>query len=889
MTLAPGTRLGPYEIAAKVGEGGMGAVYKALDPRLGRSVAIKVLPEGLIATADQRARFDREARAISALSHPHICTLFDVGREGETDFLVMEYLEGETLADRLLKGRLPLDQAVRSGIEIAGALAQAHRLGLVHRDLKPANVLLTGSGVKLLDFGLAKRQAAPLQILSRSAVAAELTQVVSAEPLTVEGMLVGTPQYMSPEQIEAREADTRADLWAFGCVLYEMLSGRRAFSGDNPPAVIAAILQSEPERLAALAPSLPPALDRLVRSCLVKNRETRWQSAHDAALLLQEIARSGAEPTPPAPAGVRTRGARWPLLALGAAALLAGAGIAALLHRPAASAAAEVRLHIAPPQGEEFFSSFDSLSLAVSLDGRQLAFVTVGERAESRIWLRQIDEIEARPLPGTEGARSLIWSADGRSLAFFGGGKLKRLDLGTEAPVAICDTPSGTGFAGTWGAENQILFSGVQGDAIYSVSALGGTPEKIVEPDAQRNEARTKWPWFLGDGRRFVYLSRDTQLTSSLMLVEPGKPRRVVAPLESRVAFLAPDVMAFARDGVLVGQKFDPASARLLGAPYSIAPAVRFFFSPGWAGFAASPAGTAFLLSEDSVYRLRWMDRTGKPLGEVGPPGGYSSLDVSPDGHSVLVERMQPEVGSYDIWQIDLERGVETRLTSERGADIAGRWLPDGKSIVYSAQRPLGPNMVRRDLASGREQDLLSRSTFQVATSISRDGRRLLFRERGDDGKPRAWVLNLEGEMHPQQLFTTAGQEDQMRFAPDGDAFAYLSDETGAFEVYVSSLANRNEKVRISTGGASLVRWSRSGEEILYLTADRRMLAVPVRFSPRLELGLPVELFRLAEHAAWRDFDVSPDGSRILAIVRERSGGAQPATAILNWRPQEER
>ncbi len=507
----------------------MGEVYKARDTRLGRTVAIKVLPAHLASSEEVRQRFEREAKTISQLSHPHICAVYDVGRQGETEYLVLEFLEGESLAERLVKGPLPLDQALRLGIQIADALEAAHRLGIVHRDLKPGNVMVTKSGAKVLDFGLAKlREEEPHPAGSR--LSALATQNA---PLTSAGTILGTVQYMPPEQLEGKTTDARADVFALGATLYEMATGKRAFSGASQAALISAILNTEPPPLSSTQPMSPPALDRLIRTCLAKDPDLRWQSARDVGLQLAAIA-DGVETAPAPPAKLRRRLGLWAATAAG---VLVAAALFLRPRAPERAPGSTIRFSLSPPPDAGFAGSIERSCIALSPDGRQLAFVGVETSGPGRVWIRALADLKARPLAGTEGANSIFWSPDGSSIGFFTERRLARVGLSGGAPVPICDIVGGFGRSGSWGAGGQILFASVAGDAIYRVSADGGKPEPVVRADPAHGLMAVVWPSFLPDGQRFLYLAYAPRETT-LMLSRTGEPPRAIAPLRSRVEFL---------------------------------------------------------------------------------------------------------------------------------------------------------------------------------------------------------------------------------------------------------------------------------------------------------------------------------------------------------------
>jgi Tol biopolymer transport system component len=547
---------------------------------------------------------------------------------------------------------------------------------------------------------------------------------------------------------------------------------------------------------------------------------------------------------------------------------------------------AEIRFEIASPPGTTFPENVETVQLAISPDDSTLAFIAYGGDGTSRVWTRMVSESEPHPLPGTEGATSIAWSPDGRSLAFFGAGKLRRLDLPNGSPITICDVSKGIGFAGSWGESGEILFASAQGEAIYRVSASGGTPDKILEPDAARKELRTGWPHVLSGGRGFLYLSRTSERGMELVWMQPGKPPHIVAPLASRFELIEPDLLVYVRDGELIGQRVDFNTGQLAGVPVSIAPRVRYFYSGGWASFAVSPRGSVFYLSGENASRLVWLNRAGKTQSEIGPRGDYLTAALSPDGHSVVAARKEPSLGTHDLWLVDVERNVETRLTSSPDVDFAAHWLPDGKGIVYSSVRGSSPQLIRRNLTTGEEAALLPRRAFQEATDVARNGRELAFIERGPDGGFHALTLQLTGDPRPTPLFKAGSRQEDVRFSPDGAFLAYRSDESGEWEAYVVSLANLSNKVRISEKGATRLRWSRDASEILFLSRDMKMIAISVRTSPELKVGAPVTLFTLPEGQTWFDFDVTSDGQRFLAIERLQAAGLHPASTILNWNPK---
>ena len=877
MTLAAGSRLGPYEILAPIGAGGMGEVYKARDTRLERTVAIKVLPNHLSKDEDLRHRFEREAKTISQLSHPHICALYDVGNQDGVEFLVMELLEGEVLAERLVKGPLALDQTLKFGAQIASALEAAHRKEIVHRDLKPSNVMLTKSGLKLLDFGLAKTLAPAPTLESFT------TAPTAAKDMTRPGMILGTVPYMAPEQLQGHESDSRADIFALGAVLYEMATGKKAFEGASPVSIMSAILTSQPPAISSMQPASPASLDRLVRTCLAKDPDDRWQTARDVELQLTTMA-EGAPALPAVSSATRGPRPRWlPWLVAGVALAIA---TAAMLRKgpPPAPPQRTIHFSVPAPANGAFSHRVEASFLAVSPDGSRLAYVASEPQGGPRIFLRPLSAPAARPIPGTEGANSLFFSPDGRSLAFFAEGKLKRVELSGGAAVSICDVALvGPFWSGTWGRGGDILFAGVtRGRGIFRVSATGGAPAEVIRVDPSRGEARVGWPWFLPDGERFLYLLRHLDGHGNLMLAEPGKKPRLVMTMQSAVQYVDPGYLVFAREGTLLAQRFDSKSGRVTGEPFSIAERVRYFLSTGAASFAASQTGTLAYQSQEDVSRLTWLDRTGRELGSVGPPGNYLSVSVAPDGRRALSDRTRPGIGTYGVWSLDLERGTETPVTSEPDTEVNPILLPGGRSVVYSVDRGSSPRLFRRDLATGKEEKLIPGEGIQIAQDVSPDGRSLLFMEASEHGRFDAWVLPLTGGGKPAAFLQAPFNKRDARFSPDGRYLAMITTESGQPEVYVTAYPGPGERVRVSTGGAHGLRWSRDGRELLYVSGDRHMTSVPVKTFPSLELGAPTALFTLSG-ADWINFDVSPDGKRFLAIVPKIIADELPLEVVVNW------
>jgi len=889
MTLSAGARLGPYEILGSLGAGGMGEVYRAIDTRLGRTVAIKVLSSNLGSSPELRQRFEREARTISQLSHPHICALYDIGREGDTDFLVMEYLEGETLADKLSRGPLPIDQVLRQGIEIADALDKAHRQGIVHRDLKPGNVMLTKSGVKLLDFGLAKVVA-----LERSLDATGREQTPAAQhplarrnfsalptALTQEGAILGTFQYMAPEQLEGRETDARTDVFALGCVLYEMATGHKAFAATSQASLIGAILHKDPEPIVHFDPMSPRSLDRVVGRCLAKDPEGRWQNARDVALELGDVAR-------PDEAAAPTRRPRTALLGWAVAgALLLAFGWFVLTSRPNRTFAApsKMRFTIPPPAG----TSLQGM-LALSPLGETLAFVATGADGRDRLWIRPLDSLESRALDGTEGAQFPFWSPDGRSIGFFADGKLKRIDAAGGTPRALCDTVAPRG--GAWGADGKIVFSTNVGGSIDVVSDTGGLPRPLAQLTSRHGEIY-RWPSFLPDGRHFLYYEGYGGATGAYVASVDSSETHPVAPDADAAAVYAPPGYLLYRSGDrLMSRPFDLGAMRATG---DVTPIVEDVW---WDGI--STLATAFAVSSTGVMayqtgglsqtELVLYDRSGKEIAIVGPPAAHFEPLFSPDGHSILVSRgVKQRTMLTETWVADLTRGNMTRLPSESGLNSAtALWSPDGSRIAF-ASFPRGEVFVRDMRSTGKPRPLFKLPAFSPLDDWSRDGRYMIY--EAIDWKNFGFDLGLRdfqtGTNRP--LLATSANESGAVFSPDGRWIAYLSDESGADEIYVQSFPAGNERQQISVGGGNQPRWRGDGKEIFYISPDRKVMAVDISSGERLDVGKPHALFPtriLPLVEARNHYDVTSDGQRFVINSRRTQDAALPITVVSGWFPE---
>jgi len=835
MPLAVGDRLGPYEILSPIGAGGMGDVYKARDTRLDRTVAIKT------SKVEFSERFELEARAVAALNDAHICQLYDVG----TNYLVMELIEGVPL-----KGPLPIDKAVEYGGQILDALDAAHKKGITHRDLKPANILVTRQGIKLLDFGLAK-QTEPLKE----------TDVTRA--LTGQGQILGTLHYMAPEQLQGKDADARSDIFSFGCVLYEMLSGARAFSGSSPASVIAAILEREPEPL-----KTTPPLDRVIRTCLAKDPEQRFQNARDLkTALLWAVEREPVTSASPQP---RLGMTGW--IAAGVFAAIAVA-VSILYFRASSVTAAETRVDIVTP-----VTNFPG-AFALSPDGRKIAYV-----AASRLWVRSLDSTSAQSLPGTEGGLNPFWSPDGRSLGFFSGQKLKRIDLPGGQPQNLADAPA-TNNQGTWSTDGVILFTTGVGTPLSRVPASGG---QGAATKLGKGQTGHRAPRFLSGGRQFLFISSGTDSAIWLGSLDHAGPRRItaIAPTtDSAGEYLAPGWLVRVRQGNLVAQRFDAGRGQLSGDPVTLAQAVGVDPTSlaGW--FSVADSGTiVWRMGVGTLRQLFWFNRSGRNVGAFGP-GDESTLfnpELSPDGKRVAITRRP--LGSGDIW---MQEGTRTsRFTFDPADDRYSIWSPEGARVVFASARKEAFDLYQKPAnRSGSEEILLQSADDKRPNSWSPDGRFILYNSSQNDGD--LMVLPLTGGRKPFPFLSTPFNEQQGTFSPDGKWVAYQSNESGRNEIYVRPFPGPGGQGQVSTGGGISPRWRADGKELYYVAPDLKLMAAAVvaqgtTFTP----GPPEALFQthIVGSVNKQQYDVSRDG-RFLVNTDLESTSTEPIHLLLNWKP----
>ena len=860
MALTPGTRLGPYEILSPLGAGGMGEVYLARDTRLDREVAVKVLPQHLAGAPEVRARFEREARAVSSLNHPNICILHDVGHENGVDFLVMERLDGETLASRLERGALPIDDVLRIGTQIADALDRAHRTGLVHRDLKPGNVMLTKGGAKLLDFGLARPTVA-----AASGSSLSISPTMS-RPLTAEGSIVGTFQYMAPEQLEGAEADARTDIWALGLVLYEMATGKRAFEGKSQAALIAAVLERKPEPISSVLPLVPPALSRLVEACMAKDPEERIQTAHDVKLQLQWIAEGGSKAGVPAPVAARRRSREQLAWIVAGVAVFAAAGLGAYSFTRPQPDARTIRFTLLPPPGHT-----DSHWPRVSPDGRQIAFISTDTTGSQQIWVRPIDSFEARPLAGTEGAGRPFWSPDSRFLGFVADGKLKKAPVAGGPTTLVSDTPGR--FDGTWGVQDMILLDAGPTDTLLAVSASGGVTRPATTLDRSLREISHAWPFFLPDGEHFVFIADHAGDGTSEPSIKLGRLGSLesfeLGKSDSRIEFLPPSHLVFVRDGTLVAQRLDLGRKALVGDPIPISDNVLTSRNEG--DFSASASGVlAFAKSSfgaSSVLAL--VDRSGTRLREIGEPRAFRDLHLSPDGRRLAVGIEDARSGHEDVWVYDVERNIGSRLTFNDADDIWPVWSADGNRVYFSSDRTGMFRMYSKAGSGVGEEDSLVQSVnfAEAAVSISPDGRWLVSTVLAGTSSWDLWVRPTDGSAPPKLFLGDPHVERDGTISPDGRWLAYRSNETGRSEVYVRSFPDGASKYQISNAGGFDPLWRSDGRELIYNQVGGAIMAVPLTPGEDFVAGTPVQLFQtslVSTGFGERRWTMTPDAQRFV-------------------------
>ncbi len=876
MSLTPGTRLGPYEILAPLGAGGMGEVYRARDTRLGRDVAVKVLPQHLSANNEVRARFEREAKTVSSLNHPNICTLFDVGREGDTEYLVMELIDGETLAARILRGPLPPSDTLRIGAQIADALDRAHRAGVVHRDLKPGNVMLTKGGVQLMDFGHARATGMTGPGSGSGVSVAALTQSPTiAQPLTAEGTIIGTFQYMSPEQLEGQETDVRSDVWALGCVLYEMATGRRAFEGKSQASLIGSIMNAEPAPISQIAPMTPPALDRLVRACLTKSPDERVQTAHDVKLQLQWIAAEGGSQTGATPvmgAGGVRRSRAGILLAWGVAALAIVAGVGGMAWLWPRAHAPEPAYRF---RTEAIPSVPDYLWPRVSPDGRYLVVQGQDSTGRNQAWLRPLDQTVARPILGSEGLARAYWSPDSKEIAFVANGKIQRVAVTGGAPTVVCETRGGSDLS--WGAGGFILMDGRFTDSLLVVPARGGELKPASRIDRKNGEIGSAWPCFLPDGKHFLFignLSSTAGLAGNIRLGRLGSlDSKLLGQSDGRVEYAPGDWVLYLKGTSLVAQKLDLAKEILTGEPLTLAENVRV--GNGAGNFSISTAGVLAYSRGDNLPAMSLVeaDRGGKPVGAVLTRGFFSNPAVPAEGRRVLLESRENGGGVKRIVVRDFERGTETKLTLDGNSASMPVWSPDGRRFACILAGDGG----RSTLLVASSDGLGARNKIALPGA----GGWMVNQWSPSLGKLVVTPPNFQGALaaHPDSSVAPrafAGLDQQMGqtvISPDGKWAAYVNNEGGGPpQVYVQSLSGTPGRWQISTTFGIWPVWTKGGSEIVF-ESQPTLMAVSIDTRDGFHPGTPRPLFASprAGNATLRYWTCTADGNRFFLLQAPRN------------------
>jgi serine/threonine protein kinase len=877
VTSLEGRRIGPYTLSSRIGAGGMGEVYKAHDTRLDRPVAIKVLPSHVASDALAHDRFEREARAVAALNHPHICTLHDVGNQDGIDFLVMEYLDGETLASRLEKGPLTLPQVLQYAVQIASALDRVHRAGIVHRDLKPGNIMLTKAGAKLLDFGLSKAGASLLG--AHQASNAPTLEITSA------GTILGTIPYMAPEQLDGQQADARSDIFAFGTVFYEMLSAKRAFGGDSHSAVIAAIREHEPQPLTGVS----PAVDRIMRTCLAKDPDDRWQTARDLLRELKWIADDGPDTSSSVSVAdsraSKTGAWRSTVMAVVIATTLAGTSYL-FLQRPTPELL-PARFEVSTPP------TSDPMSFALSTDGRLLAFVAASGDV-SKLSVRPIDQIAAQTFDGTDGASYPFWEPDGRSIAFFAEGKLKRLNIDSGLTQVITDAPTGRG--GTWSRDGTIVFAPTTASTLMRVPANGGTP--VPTTRLQSGENSHRWPQFLPDGRRFLFLSTQGVEGTQGIFIGALDEDEVTKLLDDDApgVYATPDTLLVVRQSTLIAFTFDPVRGAIGGEPVPVAQPVGFDSLLARGAFAVSDTGVlAHRTGIAERRQLVWVDRTGTAQGAVGPADDHAmaSPELNTVGRGIAIFRTLD--GNADVWLLSTAGGVPSRFTFDLKVDGFPIWSSDGQRIMFSSNVKGHYGIFERPAVGvGDDRPLVHSTELNVPIPLdaSADGRFLLFAVKGRTTGIDLWAHALTGDAERLPVAHSNFDEMAGQFSPDGRWIAYQSNASGRLEVYVTPFPRRGRQEQVSSAGGSQPRWAPDGRTLFYVAADRRMMSVPLDPAGQtLNPKSPVPLF--ATHLASgtnvppavgsrAQYDVAPDG-RFLMNVAVEGAAAPPIAVALNW------
>ncbi len=879
-----GQTISHYKILEKLGEGGMGVVYKAQDTKLDRFVALKFLPPHLAASEQDKARFIQEAKSASALNHPNVCTIHDIQEHDGQMFIVMEFVDGQTLREK--KGSISFKQAIDIGIQIADGLAVAHEKNIVHRDIKPDNIMIRKDGiVQIMDFGLAK-----LKGVSR---------------LTKEGSTVGTAGYMSPEQVQGQDADHRSDIFSMGVLLYELFTGQLPFKGVHETAVAYEIVNVDPAPMFSVKPEIDPSLDAIVLECLAKDPDERTQSVKQVAVDLKRYRRESSrsrvsritaarpvyQPTDVQSLeslkdSVTSTPNRLPWIVAGILFLVAAATLAFHFLYVPSDELHPVRFTIAPPEK----GAFESDAPVISPDGQRLAFVARDSSGKSMIWIRPLDYLRAEPLAGTNEATFPFWSPDSRYLAFFQGGKLRKIAVNGGPTQTIADAPDGRG--GSWSRKGVIIFAPTYIGGIFEVPEAGGKATELTTLDTLRKEETHRWPNFLPDGSHFTYLSRTAtdEKTGVILASLDSKDRALLLPVKSNAVYASPGYLLFIRERTLMAQPFNAARSEVQGDAFPIAQEVGIDPARSFGYFSASTNGIIALGASGGSTgdrQLAWYDRTGKRLENVGTPGLQFDFALSPDEKRVVFRRIDPLTRNQDLWILDIFRRTESRFTFRPETDDDPVWSPDGSKIVFDSNPDGVPNPFEKIATGAGTEQLLwksERSMFPV--DWSKDGRYILLSVQDPKTKNDLWALPLGGDKKPFPVVATEATEDVGRFSPDGRWIAYQSDESGKAEVYVQAFPVGEGKWQVSTKGGGSPQWSKDGKEIFYLGPDKKLMAVDIKpTGSTLEQGIPKPLFDtyVDIYNAPNRYAVSKDGKRFLINTSTEGDGSKPITVVLNW------
>jgi serine/threonine protein kinase len=878
-----GRSFGPYEVTTLIAAGGMGEVYRAVDRRLDRTVAIKILPEHLAADPERRERFGREAKIVSTLNHPHICALYDIGVQDGVPYLVMEYVDGETLEARIQRGPVPWPQSLEHLRQMADALDIAHRHGIAHRDLKPANVMLTRAGVKLLDFGLAA-WTAPSDSASVTGPALDATT-----RLTGEGRIMGTVHYLSPEQLQGKQPNTRSDIFAFGVLAYEMITGRPAFDGESHAALIGAILKDEPQPIIDLVPEVPAAISRTIARCLSKDADDRWQTANDLSFQLRSMIAVSDRPVP-----IDARPpSRWRERAVWTAAVVTCLAVAAFFWArvPAtrldrSNNSAPVRVSLAAPDGEAFASGFDT-PFAVSPDGRLMAFVSTTASGTRRLWIRSLENEQQHAIAGTEGASSPFWSPDNQWVGFFAANTLKKVRISSGLTQVVARDVS-TIAGASWNTDETILFPSNVG-GLSRVASVGGA----VVPATKAVAGGHLWPNFLGDGRHFIYVAPVTR-SIEIGSLDADSPRTLmVFPIRPSALAYAAGCVFYVNDNTLFARPFDERRLDFSGEPTRVADGIPVM-GPGRARFSVSAAGVLAYWSypHGTPARLRWFDRTGRPSSAVDTPALYQGFGLSPNGDRLVFSRTD-NTGGADLWLHDLVRHAETQLTFDRAA-FTPHWSPDGTRLAFTGPGPSPPpKLFVQDIAHSGAAHLVADATLpNFASGWSPDGQTILAVHIDPVNGYDLWLHGLDDKSAKRLSINTAADEFHGTISPDNRWIAYVTNESGQPEVWVASLPSGEPRRRVSTSGGTMSQWTNEGREIVYVASDKRVTAVTFHGgSASVDIGAPQPLFPLedlleidrASLGTEITFAATPDGRRFLAAVRASDSATPPVRLLVNW------